>query len=108
MNYPVRVIPILYNRLSFALDALPKKLPRKDDASLEFVSHHLPQIMEEFTSGWDNLLVNPNHTDDQTRLVLTNFESIPALFTVEGRMRDGIIEIRNIKIYLNPEKTRDE
>lgn len=102
MKHPTKIIPILYNRLSFAVDGLPEGLPGRDELAIEFISHQLPLVREEFSHNWDQLVIKPSGGDNLTRSVVGHFASTPALFAVEGRMRDGTIEIRNIKIFLDP------
>ena len=102
MKHPTKIIPILYNRLSFAVEALPEDLSGRDELAIEFISHQLPLVREEFSHHWDQLVIKPSSGDILTRNVVGHFDSTPALFAVEGRMRDGVIEIRNIKIFADP------
>ena len=94
METPVRVNPILFNRLSLALDGIERKL----DLEVEFLGYHLEIAKTEFAVNWDEL-EHLSSGDPLFRGVLGQFEIVPLLFAVEARMNnDGVLEIRNIKI----------
>ena len=97
MNRPVRVNPIFYNRLKWALDEIGAAV----DAEVEFVGRHLTQAESAFAEEWDNLPTDPQ--DDSVRYVTGIFESVAALFFVVGRLsRDNEITIWNILIIPDP------
>ena len=97
-RYTTRVNPILYNRLSFALEEIENSI----EIEAEFLGTHLQQIRQQFSNHWDTL-EKPNPEDRLVKVVLGQFETIPALFAVEARLnRQEIIELRNIRILPIP------
>jgi hypothetical protein len=97
-RYITRVNPILYNRLSFALEEINDSI----EVESEFIGIHLEEVKREFSNQWDTLEM-PNPEDPLLKVVLGQFESIPALFAVEARLnQQGIIELRNIRILPLP------
>ncbi len=92
-----RINPILYNRLSFALEEVAGSI----EVEAEFLGI-LEEVRKEFSHQWD-ALEKPNSDDPRIRVVLGQFKSIPALFAIEARLnRQEIIELRNIKILPMP------
>ena len=72
------------------------------DAEVEFVARHLQTIERTFAERWDQLHGPPD--DRRVRWVDGQFSSIPALYVVEARLSDqDVIELRNIRIVLDPE-----
>ncbi len=91
---------MLYNRLSLALDGTANAV----EAEVEFVGRHLALLEVTFAEEWDQLTVRrSNPVDDRVRYVFGHFDAIPAAFAAEARLDGhGVIEIRNIRIVLDP------
>jgi hypothetical protein len=99
VSYSTRINPSLYNRLSFALDGVVNAI----DAEVEFVGRHLDEVREVLAQHWDELAIRPSDPpDDRVRFVVGHFEAIPAAFAVEASMDDGMIEVRNIRVVIDP------
>ncbi len=87
----MRVHPIFYNRLSFAVETLESSI----EVEIEIVGRHLSAIETEFSERWDDLPVDPR--DPQARTAEGLVDIIPAIFVVQARMQsDGTISIRDI------------
>ena len=92
MPYPVRVHPIFYNRLSFAVEHFELPL----EVELEVAGRHLSEIEHEFATRWDELAEDPG--DPRARLVDGHFSVADAIFVVRARMEDdGVVSIRDIE-----------
>lgn len=104
MSRPTQVNPILYNRLSLALDGIANAV----EAEVEFVGRHLALVERAFAEEWDQLTVRRSDPiDDRVRFVFGQFDSIPAAFAAQARLNNqGVIEIRNIRIVLDPAQDR--
>lgn len=89
---------MFYARLHLALQSL-------DDAThaeVEFVGRHLNDIEQHFSTHWDHL-PGPPH-EPAIRWVDGAFTSIPALYSIEGRLTQaGVIELRNIRLVIDPD-----
>ena len=72
------------------------------DGEVEYVGRHFVDVEARFADSWDDLPRDPD--DDNVRYVTGVFETIPALFMIEGRLVDSgtLISIRNIRIVLIP------
>jgi len=89
VSYPVRVHPLFYNRLSFAVETFEAAV------EVEIVGRHLSSIETEFSDRWDELPVDSR--DSRARTVVGLLDVVPGLFVVRARMQDdGIISIRDI------------
>jgi hypothetical protein len=87
----VRVHPIFFNRLSFAVETFEAST----DVEIEIVGQHLSAIEAEFSERWDELPVDSR--DPHARLVEGVLDALPVIFVVRGRMQDhGVISIRDI------------
>ena len=64
MSHPVRVHPIFYNRLSFAVETLEASL----EVELEIVGRHLSAIEAEFSDRWNELPVDPRDPQRLSRM----------------------------------------
>jgi hypothetical protein len=97
MSRPVRVDPSFYSHLHLALSDFDDSV----EAEVEFVGRHLTTVEEAFASQWDTL---PRSAGDTTvRWVDGALTTIPALFSVQGRLAgDGVIELCNIRIVVDP------
>jgi hypothetical protein len=95
---PVRTHPLFYARLHLALLGVADAI----DSEVEYVGRHLPEVEARFADHWDDLPRDPD--DDNVRYVTGVFETIPALFVIEGRLVDAgtLISIRNIRIVPIP------
>jgi hypothetical protein len=89
--YQVRVHPIFYNRLSFAVETLEASA----DAEIEIVGRHLSAIESEFATRWDELPVDAR--DPNARFVEGVLDTVPAIFVVRARIQSNeVISIRDI------------
>lgn len=97
MSRPVRVDPVFFLRLHLALRDFDDAV----EAEVEFVGRHLTTVEEAFANQWDALPGSPGETT--VRWVDGALTTIPALFSVQGRLTDdGLIELCNIRIVVDP------
>ena len=98
MTRRVRVNPIFYNRLTWAVEQLPDGLGYE----VEFIARHLDEIKDTFANRWDEQLDAPGLT--QAKLVIGAMgDDSEVIFAVTGRLfEDDWIEIRNIVIVARP------
>lgn len=94
MPHRVTTHPLFFARLHLQLLGLTDVL----DHEIEYLGHHLAEVEARFAESWDDLPCAPDTTD--VRYVIGSFETVPALFVVEGRLVDGgaAVSIRNVRI----------
>jgi hypothetical protein len=94
----VRTHPLFYARLHLALLAVADAI----DTEVEYIGRHLSEVEARFANSWDDL---PRDAEDDTvRYVTGVFETIPALFVIEGRLVESgaLISVRNIRLVPLP------
>ncbi len=95
-SYPTKINPILYNRLHFAVEGLASGV----DMEVEFVARHLDPARHRFRIEWGTLPTVS--ADDRHRFVDGAFDTAPAFWIVEARLVNNVIELRNVRILLDP------